>query len=150
MATRRGSELTLDRIISNLRNALKHLQNYAKVTQLNWSLSRLHRFLKKPYSDHLVSSKYLIIAGGLLVLPHAHAAEPAACQTSLDPLSADSLLPLSSSTSDAVIEFEVGEFEAQFGINPTASMGGGVILRRGDKVAGANSARFAPLVAAGR
>ncbi len=144
MATRRGSELTLDRIISNLRNALKHLQNYAKVTQLNWSLSRLHRFLKKPYSDHLVSSKYLIIAGGLLVLPHAHAAEPAACQTSLDPLSADSLLPVSSSTSESVIEFEVGNLEAQFGTNPAARMGGGVILRRGDKVAGANSARFDP------
>jgi LPS-assembly protein len=121
---------------------LKHLQNYAKVTQLNWILSRLHRFLKKPYSDHLVSSKYLIIASGLLVLPHAHAAEPAACETSLDPLSADSLLPISSSTSDSVIEFEVGDLEVQFGLKPTARMGGGVILRRGDKVVGAESARF--------
>jgi len=104
----------------------------------------LYRFLKKLYSDHLVSSKYLIIASGLLILPPAHAAEPAACQTSLDPLYADSLLPISSSTSDTVIEFEVGEFEAQFGINPTARMTGGVILRRGDKVAGADSARFEP------
>ena len=104
----------------------------------------MYRFLKKPYSDHLVFSKYLIIAGGLLVLPHADAAEPAACQTSLDPLSADSLLPVSSSTSDTVIEFEAGDLEAQFGANPTARMSGGVILRQGDKVAGAESARYEP------
>ena len=89
-------------------------------------------------------SKYLIIAGGLLVLPYADAAELAACQTSLNPLSADSLLPVSSSTSDTVIEFEAGDLEAQFGAHPTAQMSGGVILRRGDKVAGADSARYEP------
>ena len=105
----------------------------------------MYRFLKKPYSDHLVFLKYLIIAGGLLVLPHADAEEPAACQTSLDPLSADSLLPVSSSTNDSVIEFETGDLEAQFGANPTARMGGGVILRRGDKVASAESARYEPI-----
>jgi LPS-assembly protein len=104
----------------------------------------LYRFSKLPLSDHFVHAKYLIIAGILLGLPPAHAAEPAACQTSLEPLSVDSLLPAASTTDDMAIVFEVGELEAHFGTSPTARMTGGVLLRQGDKQAGADAARFKP------
>ena len=43
------------------------------------------------------------------------------------------------------IEFLTGELEANFGENPTASMSGGVILRRGDRLAGAENAAYDPL-----
>ena len=42
------------------------------------------------------------------------------------------------------IVFEVGQLEAQLGAEPSASMTGGVLLRQGDKLAGAESARFDP------
>jgi LPS-assembly protein len=42
------------------------------------------------------------------------------------------------------ITLEVGEIEAQFGLEPSASMSGGVLLRQGDKLAGADSARYDP------
>ena len=52
---------------------------------------------------------------------------------------------LSSSVEDPdAIVFEVGELEAQMGPRPTASMTGGVLLRRGDKAAGADSADYDP------
>ncbi|MGI9271624.1 MAG: LPS-assembly protein LptD [Woeseiaceae bacterium] len=89
-------------------------------------------------------SKYLIIASFLLTLPTAHAAEPAACQTSLDRLSVDTLLPATAMSADNAIVFEVGELDAQFGTTPTARMTGGVLLRQGDKQAGADSAQFKP------
>jgi LPS-assembly protein len=91
-----------------------------------------------------VHSKFLIIVGLLLALHHAEAAEPVACQTTLNALSLDSLLPASATTTDNTIEFEVGELEAQFGAEPTARMTGGVLLRQGDKQAGADAARFNP------
>ena len=50
----------------------------------------------------------------------------------------------SADTSEDTIEFEVGELEAQFGGAPTAKMSGGVLLRRGDKQAGADSAAYDP------
>ena len=137
IAALRGSEFSLDWLIGILRNTLKHLQNYAKVTQLYWILSL-------PLSDHLVHSNYLIIVGLLLAQLHAHAAEPNACQTSLDPLSVDSLLPVTPTTAADTIEFEVGELEAAFGAEPTARMTGGVLLRQGDKHAGAEAARYSP------
>ena len=49
-----------------------------------------------------------------------------------------------SSENPDTIEFEVGALEAQFGSNPTALMTGGVVLRQGSKVAGADSARYDP------
>ncbi len=42
------------------------------------------------------------------------------------------------------VELTAGELEAQLGGKPTASMTGGVLLRRGDKLAGADSAIFDP------
>ncbi len=42
------------------------------------------------------------------------------------------------------LQLEVGSFEAKFGARPTAIMSGGVLLRRDDKLAGADSARYDP------
>jgi LPS-assembly protein len=43
-----------------------------------------------------------------------------------------------------VVELQAGEFEAALGELPTASMSGGVVLRRGDRLAGADQASFDP------
>ena len=89
-------------------------------------------------------SKSLIIVSTVLVLAHAHAADPAACETALDPIADETLLSEDFSGDPDSITFEVGELEAAFGGQPTASMSGGVILRQGDKVAGADVARYVP------
>ncbi|MDH3533637.1 MAG: hypothetical protein OEO82_11955, partial [Gammaproteobacteria bacterium] len=89
-------------------------------------------------------SKYLIIAGTLLVLSRAEAADPAACRTSLDPLADDDLLSILTAEDPAAIVLEVGEIEAQFGARPSASMSGGILLRQGTRLAGADSARYDP------
>ena len=92
----------------------------------------------------VLSSKYLIIASSLLVLPHAQAAEPAFCGTALDRLSEERQIPaLNIENPDAVV-LEVGALEAQINATPKASMTGGVLLRQGDKLAGADSARYDP------
>jgi LPS-assembly protein len=44
-----------------------------------------------------------------------------------------------------VIEFQVGEIDAQFGDDPRASMSGGVLLRRGNRLAGADEAAYDPI-----
>ena len=88
--------------------------------------------------------KYLIITGLLLAVPYAHAVEPDACATSLNSLSVDSLIPAGAETNETTIVFEVGELDAQFGPNPTANMAGGVLLQRGDKQAGADTANYDP------
>ena len=76
---------------------------------------------------------------------NASAAEPLSCQTSLtEPLSADPFLPLTPLANPNTIELEAGSFEAQFGALPTAMMSGGVLLRRDDKLVGADSARYDP------
>ncbi|MGI9222048.1 MAG: LPS-assembly protein LptD [Woeseiaceae bacterium] len=89
-------------------------------------------------------AKILIIVGLLLAAPYAHADELGACTTTLKPLPDDALLPASSADNEDAIEFEVGKLEAQFGTDPSARMSGGVLLRRGDKHAGANSAKYDP------
>ena len=81
-----------------------------------------------------------------MAAPYAHAAEPDVCATTLQALPQEPLLQ----SSDEIIEgevplvFEVGEFEANLGDDPTARMKGGVLLRRGDNHAGANSAEYNP------
>jgi len=91
-----------------------------------------------------VRVEYLIIAGLLFAAPYTYAAEPDACATSLDSLTVDSLLPATAAADETTIVFEVGELEAQFGAEPAANMSGGVLLRRGDKQAGAESAIYDP------
>ena len=89
--------------------------------------------------------KPLISACLLLAALNANAAEPLSCQTSLPkPLSADSFVQLKPLEDPNTIQLEVGSFEAKFGALPAAVMSGGVLLRRDDKVAGAESARYDP------
>ena len=136
-------------LIRYLRNALKRLQIYAKVPNVN--IACFIDFGPTGYPKTKLSSKYLIFVGWLLVLPHAYGAEPAACESSMQRLSVDS--PLSTFTSDEfastfrdsqTIMLEAGELNAQLGPRPTALMSGGVLLRQGDKLAGADSARYDP------
>jgi len=42
------------------------------------------------------------------------------------------------------IQFEAGQIDAQLGDKPTAEMSGGVLVKQGDRLAGADSARYDP------
>ena len=90
-------------------------------------------------------SKHLIIASCLLGAPSAYAAEPLACQNTLSMRLAESARPtLEQLLDEQTIELTAGELEARIGDETTASMTGGVLVRRGDKLAGAESAIFDP------
>jgi LPS-assembly protein len=92
-----------------------------------------------------LSSKPLILTCSLLAVTCAQAADELSCQTALDPqLAEESLLPATVLDNPKTIQLEAGAFEAELGDNPTARMTGGVILRRDDKVAGAETARYDP------
>ena len=128
---------------------MKRLQNYAKVP--DDSIACFADFGPTGYPKTILYSRYLIFTGCLLVLPHAYGAEPAACAPALQPMSVDS--PLSTFSGDdydssfrdtQTILLEAGEMEAQLNPEPSASMTGGVLLRQGDKLAGADSARYDP------
>jgi len=81
----------------------------------------------------------------LLAALNAAAAEPDSCQTSLhEPLSEDPFLPPAPLANPETIVLEAGSVEAQIGPMPTAIMTGGVLLRRDDKLAGAETARYDP------
>ena len=94
-------------------------------------------------------SRPLLLASGfvlLLAFAAASAEEPAGCAAPL--LTGEdqgSLLTRFGSGNPDVIEFMAGELEAQFGQDPTASLSGGVLLRRGDRLAGADSANYDPI-----
>ena len=92
-----------------------------------------------------MSAKQLILTLCLLATGAAYGADPRACRTSLgEPLAADSALSLFDPGNPDTIVFEAGQFEAQLGDNPAASMSGGVLLRKDDKLAGADTASYAP------
>jgi lipopolysaccharide assembly outer membrane protein LptD (OstA) len=114
-----------------LRNALKHLQIYAKVT-----------YPRNPTS--ILPTTRLIIAGALLVLPYAHAAEPGSCYVPVEPVALDTQLTTINLDNPEAIIFEVGELVAQLGEQPSVSMTGGVLLRQDDKLAGADAATYDP------
>ena len=78
-------------------------------------------------------------------MPHAHGAEPDSCYAPVEHVAPGGRVPGVDTDNPDAIVFEVGGFEAQLGDNPTASMTGGVLLRRGDRLAGADRARFDPL-----
>lgn len=79
----------------------------------------------------------------LLAALNANAAEPQSCRTSLaEPLSADSFQPLTPLSNPDTIQFETGSFEATLGDPAGAILSDGVLLRRGDKLAGADRARY--------
>jgi LPS-assembly protein len=92
----------------------------------------------------ILRSSPLIIAGALLVLPYAHAAEPNSCYVPVEPVAVDTALTTINLDNPEAIIFEVGELVAQLGDEPSASMAGGVLLRQGDKLAGANEAAYVP------
>jgi LPS-assembly protein len=113
-----------------LRNALKHHQNCAKVTHPC-----------DPTID--LPAKFLIIAGALLVLPHARAAEPTSCSTALERIPEESQ-PAAPDTDSGKITLYVGGIEGQLGDKPKASITGGIYVRQGNKLAGAESAHYDP------
>jgi len=81
----------------------------------------------------------------LLAALNAAAVEPLSCQTSLyEPLSLDPFLPPTPLANPETIVLEAGSVEAQLGPLPTAIMTGGVLLRRDNKLAGAETARYDP------
>jgi len=91
-----------------------------------------------------LSSKRLITAICLFGLPAAQAAEPLACANALSTqLAADAPAALLLDNPDT-IQLEAGRVQAQLGDKPTASLTEGIVLRRADKVAGADSAHFDP------
>jgi len=96
-----------------------------------------------------LSSKYLeatsALAVALLGIPHAHSAEPDSCYAPVERVTADWPEPGTDLDNRDAIVFEVGGFEAQLGDDPTASMTGGVLLRQGNRLAGADSARYDPI-----
>jgi LPS-assembly protein len=88
------------------------------------------------------------ITGSCLLLASAFASAQDAlrCQApSLPGADERSLLSQYGPGDPDVVEFQAGEVEVQFGDDPTASLSGGVILRRGDRLAGANDASYDPI-----
>ena len=101
----------------------------------------------RPTADpnSVLSAKPLIFACTLLATTYAHSADELSCQTSISkPLSADSRFGTIITDNPETILFELGSFEMQLGDNPTANMTGGVLLRRDDKLAAAEAARYDP------
>jgi len=89
-------------------------------------------------------SRFLITSICLLGLSLAHAADPLVCENDLGTRlfeEAPRAVPLDDPDT---LQLEAGRVEAQLGENPTASLSGGIVLRRADKLAGADSARYDP------
>ena len=81
----------------------------------------------------------------LLAISPASGQDRLQCATPLLPAEDEnSLLSRYGVGNPGVIEFQAGEVEARLGDNPTASLSGGVLLRSGDRLAGANDASFDP------
>ncbi len=75
----------------------------------------------------------------------AKAQDRVACDSpSLREVATGSLLAQYGVGDPDVVELQAGAFEAALGDNPTASMSGGVLLRRGDRLAGAETASYYP------
>ena len=89
-------------------------------------------------------SRYLITSICLLGLPAAHAADPLACENTLGTGLAEDAPRAVPLDDPNAIQLEAGRFEARLGETPTAALSGGILLRRADKLAGADSARYDP------
>lgn len=90
-------------------------------------------------------SNRLIFVSCLLAASGASAAEPQACQNSLDTrLDEELQVPAEDGEIGGPIELSAGEFEAKFGAAPYATMSGGVLLRQGERLAGAENASLDP------
>jgi LPS-assembly protein len=81
----------------------------------------------------------------VLAISPAKAQNRAACESpSARELATDSLLEQYGVGNPDVVELQAGAIEAALGDNPTASMSGGVLLRRGNRLAGAETASYDP------
>ncbi len=90
-----------------------------------------------------MSVKPILLACSLLAVSSAYGADELSCETSIGrPLAVDSPLRTVVLDNPDTIQLEAGRFEAQVGGEPAAIMSGGVLLRRDDKLAGADTARF--------
>ena len=72
------------------------------------------------------------------------AVEPEACYAPVEPIDVDKAMTTIDLDNPEAIFFEVGQLEAQLGESPTATMTGGVLLRQGDRLAGADTATYEP------
>ncbi len=80
----------------------------------------------------------------MIGLSQARAADPLACENSLGTGLSDDAPRAAPLDDPATVQLEAGRVEAQLGENPTASLSGGIVLRRADRLAGADSARYDP------
>jgi LPS-assembly protein len=81
-----------------------------------------------------------------LAISPARAQDRAACESpSARELATGSLLEQYGVGDPDVVELQAGAIEAALGDNPTASMSGGVLLRRGNRLAGAETASYDPV-----
>ncbi|HSN71146.1 MAG TPA: LPS assembly protein LptD, partial [Steroidobacteraceae bacterium] len=92
-----------------------------------------------------MSSRFLITSICFLGLPAAHAADPLACENTLGLRLSEHALQAAPLDNPDVVQLEVGSVDAEMGEQPRVSLGGGIILRRADKLAGADSAHFDPV-----
>ncbi len=107
--------------------------------------SRYYKPRPKADPNTVLSAKPLFLACTLLAVTYAHGADELACQTSIGrPLSVDSPFNTVVPDNPETILFELGSVDIQLGDIPTASMTGGVLLRRDDKLAAAEAARYDP------
>jgi len=91
-----------------------------------------------------LSSRYLITAICLLGLSLAHADDPLVCENTLGIRLSEDAEQATPLDDPNAIQLEAGRVEAQLGAQPAASLSGGILLRRADKLAGADSARYDP------
>jgi len=88
----------------------------------------------------------LPLAASLLLAATAPAyadEDPLACHSALG-TRLEAAAELARSADDETVELLAGRFDATLGPDPMASASGGVLLKRGDKLAGADSVRFDP------
>ena len=91
-----------------------------------------------------MSSKHLLTAICLFGLPAAEAAEPLACENALSTRLATDAPALLLLDNPDTIQLEAGRVEGRLGDEPAASLTEGIVLRRADKLAGADSAHYDP------
>jgi len=89
----------------------------------------------------LSSSLTLLLASAPAIAQQCQAPQRAA-------VADDALLAAFGEANPAVVEIQAGELDTSFGKDPTLSVSGGVLIRRGDRLAGAESATYDPLTRA--
>jgi len=81
----------------------------------------------------------------LLAAPSVYAQEDLVCEApSVGSLSEAAESPVFGDADGETVQFEAGRFEAELVPEPRAHMSGGVLVRRGDSLAGADSADYDP------